>query len=81
MNSVSIVFIEVKKAYALSKGRLDVVAQVLAESAGMSNFTPFFLVTASDLDDNANNISLRLSKFEASTLGAYPCYSLRWREV
>jgi len=42
MNSVSIVFIKVKKAYALGKGRLDVVAQVLAESAGMSNFPLFF---------------------------------------
>src|SRR3989440_12272675 len=43
MNSVSIVFIEVTKAYALGKGRLDVVAQVLAESAGISNFTPFLV--------------------------------------
>jgi hypothetical protein len=38
MNSVSIVFIEVKKAQVLGKGRLDVVAQVLAESIGMLDF-------------------------------------------
>ena len=36
MNSISIVFIEVKKAYVVGDGRLDVVAQILAESAGMS---------------------------------------------
>jgi hypothetical protein len=36
MNSISIVFIEVEKAYAMGSGRLDVVAQILAESAGMS---------------------------------------------
>jgi len=43
MNSVSIVFIEVEKTYALGKGRLDVIAQVLAESAGMSDFPLFWL--------------------------------------
>ena len=37
MSSVSIVFIEVKKSWALGRARLDVIAQVLAESAGMSN--------------------------------------------
>ena len=38
MNSNSIVFIQVKKAYVyvIGDGRLDVVAQILAESAGMS---------------------------------------------
>jgi hypothetical protein len=60
MNSVSIVFIEVKKTYVFGKGRLDVIAQVLAECAGMSDFPPF-LVTASDFDDAA---SLRLCKLE-----------------
>ena len=34
MNSVSIVFIEVKRISAVGKARLDVVAQVLAECAG-----------------------------------------------
>jgi hypothetical protein len=43
MNSVSIVFIEVKKTYVLGNGRQDVIAQVLAESAGMPDF-PFYLV-------------------------------------
>ena len=43
MNSVSIVFIEVKKTYVFGKGRLDVIAQVLAECAGMSDFSPFWL--------------------------------------
>jgi hypothetical protein len=43
MNSVSIVFIEVKKTYAMGRGRLDVIAQVLAECAGMSDFSLFWL--------------------------------------
>ena len=43
MRSISIVFIEVEKTYALGKGRLDVIAQVLAESAGMSDFPLFWL--------------------------------------
>jgi hypothetical protein len=43
MNSVSIVFIEVKKTYAMGRGRLDVIAQVLAECAGMSDFSLFGL--------------------------------------
>jgi hypothetical protein len=43
MNSVSIVFIEVKKTYVMGKGRLDVIAQVLAECAGMSDFSLFWL--------------------------------------
>ena len=80
MNSVSIVFIEVKKTYVLGKGRLDIIAQVLAECAGMLDFS-LFLVAASDFDDAANNISLRLSKLETWTLGACSCYPLRWREV
>jgi hypothetical protein len=41
MNSVSIIFIEVKKTYAMGRGRLDVIAQVLAECAGMSDFSFF----------------------------------------
>src|SRR5271168_588680 len=75
MNSVNIVFIEVKKTYVMGKGRLDVIAQVLAECAGMSDFSLFWF------DDVANNISLRLSKLETWTLGACSCYPLRWREV
>jgi hypothetical protein len=43
MNSISIIFIEVKKTYAMGSGRLDIVAQILAESAGMS-FPPSFLL-------------------------------------
>jgi len=43
MNSVSIVFIEVKKTYAMGRERLDVIAQVLAECAGMSDFSLFWL--------------------------------------
>jgi hypothetical protein len=43
MNSVSIVFIEVKKTYVMGNGRLDVIAQVLAECAGMSDFSLFWL--------------------------------------
>jgi hypothetical protein len=35
INSVSIVFIEVKKSVASGRGRLDVIGQALAESAGM----------------------------------------------
>ena len=35
VDSVSIVFIEVKKAWTLGKSGLDVKAQVLAECAGM----------------------------------------------
>ena len=77
MNSVSIVFIEVKKAYTMGRARLDVIAQILAESAGMS-FCSLLLPFVAAL---ANNTSLRLCKLEASTLGAYSCYSLRWREV
>jgi hypothetical protein len=79
MDSVSIVFIEVKKSCALGKGKLDVIAQILAESAGMSDF-PFY-IAALDFNDIANNISLRLCKLEVSTLGAYSCDPLRWREV
>jgi hypothetical protein len=43
MNSVSIVFIEVKKTYVMGEGRLDIIAQVLAECAGMSDFSLFWL--------------------------------------
>ena len=38
MTLVSIIFIEVKKEYTSGTARLDVIAQVLAESAGM----PFY---------------------------------------
>jgi hypothetical protein len=38
MDSISIVFIEVKKSIISGDGRLDAIAQVLAESAGMSDF-------------------------------------------
>ena len=41
MNSASIVFIEVKKTYVMGEGRLDVIAQVLAECAGMLDFSLF----------------------------------------
>ena len=41
--TLSIVFIEVKKTYVMGKGRLDVIAQVLAECAGMSDFSLFWL--------------------------------------
>jgi hypothetical protein len=43
VNSVSIVFIEVKKTYVMGEGRLDIIAQVLAECAGMSDFSLFWL--------------------------------------
>ena len=43
MNSVSIVFIEVEKIHVFGKGRLDVIAQVLAECAGMSDSSLFWL--------------------------------------
>jgi len=44
MNSISIVFIEVKKTYTIGKARLDVIAQVLAESAGISSLFFFSLL-------------------------------------
>ena len=50
MDTVSIVFIEVKKLYVLGRSRLDVIAQALAESLSMPDFPNF--------DDTANNISL-----------------------
>lgn len=43
INSISIIFIEVKKTYAMGDERLDVIAQILAESAGIS-FPPSFLL-------------------------------------
>ena len=42
MDTVSIVFIGAKKPYVTGKGRLDVIAQVLAESLGMLDFLNFF---------------------------------------
>ena len=47
MNSVSIVFIEVEKSSVLGDGRLDIIAQVLAESASMLDFPLFSLVCCS----------------------------------
>jgi len=41
INSVSIVFIEVKKVYSMGRARPDVIAQILAESAGMSFYSLF----------------------------------------
>jgi hypothetical protein len=43
MSAVSVVFIEVKKTYTIGRQRLDVIAQVLAECAGMSNFLFSFI--------------------------------------
>lgn len=40
--SVSIVSIAVKRTFAVGKGELDIIAEVLAECAGMFKF-PFFL--------------------------------------
>jgi hypothetical protein len=64
MQSVSIIFIEIKKEYTSGTGRLDVLAQVLAESAGMPflflHFPLLPFVAASNFNDAANNISLRL---------------------
>jgi hypothetical protein len=51
MDSISIVFIEVKKELVIGRGRLDVVAQILAESAGMSfppSFFPLLIILACD---------------------------------
>ena len=42
LSSVSIVFIEVKKNLVSGKGKLDIIAQVLAESAGRLYFSLFF---------------------------------------
>ena len=44
LSSVSIIFIEVKREFVLGKGKLDVIGQVLAESAGMLYFL-FFAFT------------------------------------
>jgi hypothetical protein len=51
MGTVSIVLIEVEKHYATGRKKLDVIAQVLTESLGMSHFPNIFLpsVVASDL--------------------------------
>jgi hypothetical protein len=64
MDSVSIVFIEVKKAQILGKGRLDVVAQVLAESIGTLDFILLQLLVLTMLPiilacDYANSKSLQ----------------------
>ena len=47
MGTVSIVFIEVKKHYATGRQKLDVIAQVLAESLSMSHFPNFFFLLLS----------------------------------
>ena len=71
LSSVSIVFIEVKKNLFWGKAKLDVIAQVLAESAGRLYFLFFkIFFWLLPFNDNANNISLRLSELKASTLGA-----------
>jgi hypothetical protein len=57
MNLISIVFIEVEKAYTMGSGRLDIIAQILAESAGMS-FPLLPFIAALDINDAANNTSL-----------------------
>jgi hypothetical protein len=38
MTSASIIFLEIKKDYVGSKGKLDIIGQVLAECAGVSEF-------------------------------------------
>ena len=90
LSLVSIIFIEVKKDLVWGKGKLDVIAQVLAESAGRLYFLSLFLIKKIKIkiknkllpfNDTANNISLRLSKLKASTLGACSCYPLRWGGV
>ena len=81
LSSVSIVFIEVKKTLVSGKAKLDVIAQVLAESAGRLYLLFFTFFSLLPFNDNANNISLRLSKLKGSTLGACSCYPLRWGEV
>jgi hypothetical protein len=43
MNSVNIIFIEVKKTYIMGKGRLNIIAQVLTEYTGISDFSLFWL--------------------------------------
>lgn len=42
LDSISIVFLEVKKEMATGRARLDVIAQVLAECAGMSKHSHEF---------------------------------------
>src|SRR5271156_213548 len=71
MGTVSIVFIQVKKHYATGREKLDVIAQALAESLGMSHFPIFFssFYCRFRFDSTANNISFRLCKLEDSTLG------------
>jgi hypothetical protein len=56
MKSVSIVFVEVKEASTMGMGRLDIIAQVLAECASM--FIIFFFFTPTpDFHSNAYNIA------------------------
>jgi len=77
VNSVSIVFIEVKKTLFVGKGKLDIIAQVLAECAGMFKFR--FIIAQLQISHGV--YSLRLYKLEGPALGANSCHSLRWREV
>jgi hypothetical protein len=87
MDTISIVFLEIEKAFVAGRRKLDVMAQVLAELLSMPNFPnfppPFFFrcVAALDFDSTANVSSVRLFKFEASTLGTSSRYPPRWREV
>ena len=45
LNSASIVFIEIKKIYAIGNARLNLVAQVLAECSSMFE-SPLFVATS-----------------------------------
>jgi len=47
IGSISVIFIEIKKTYTVGRGRLDVIAQVLAESAGMFELPSHFHNTCS----------------------------------
>ena len=61
MDTVSVVFIEVKKAYVTGRRRLDVIAQALAESLGMPDFPNCFSLSFCfrfRFDNTANSISL-----------------------
>jgi hypothetical protein len=44
VNLISIIFVEVQKTYVMGSRRLDVIARILAESAGMPFPLPSFLL-------------------------------------
>jgi hypothetical protein len=69
--------------YTSMRKKLDVIAQVLAESFGMSHFPKKFssLCCRFRFDNTANDISFRLFKVEDSALTTCSCYHLRWREL